>query len=112
MPPFRKNLGLPLRFPGTEAAYRALYQLTSADILAGATAWAGETEGAANQTFNITNGDYFRWQFMWPKIARMHQMEIAEPVPMPLAIYMADKADLWSEMTRKYPGRVWNSRIK
>jgi hypothetical protein len=39
---------------------------------------------------------------MWPKIARMYQMEIAEPVPMPLAIYMADKADLWSEMTRKY----------
>jgi nucleoside-diphosphate-sugar epimerase len=97
-----KELGLPLRFPGTEAAYRALYQVTSADILARATAWAGETEGAANETFNITNGDYFRWQFMWPKIARMYQMEIAEPVPMPLAIYMADKADLWSEMTRKY----------
>jgi nucleoside-diphosphate-sugar epimerase len=33
-----KELGLPLRFPGTEAAYRALYQITSADILARATA--------------------------------------------------------------------------
>ena len=29
-------------------------------------------------------------------------MEVAEPVPMPLATYMADKAELWSEMTRKY----------
>jgi nucleoside-diphosphate-sugar epimerase len=29
-----KELGLPLRFPGKEAAYRALYQITSADILA------------------------------------------------------------------------------
>ena len=97
-----KELGLPLRFPGTEAAYRALYQVTSADILASAAAWAGETPLAANEIFNITNGDYFRWQFMWPRIARMFQMEVAEPVPTPLATYMADKAALWSDMTQKY----------
>ena len=97
-----KELALPLRFPGTEAAYRALYQITSADILARATAWAGETEAAENEIFNITNGDYFRWQFMWPRIARMFEMDVAEPVPMPLAVYMADKGELWAEMTRKY----------
>jgi hypothetical protein len=50
-----KELGLPLRFPGTEAAYRALYQVTSADILASAAAWAGETPLAANEIFNITS---------------------------------------------------------
>jgi len=97
-----KELGLPLRFTGTEAAYRALYQITSADILARATAWAGKTKAAENEIFNITNGDYFRWQFMWPRIARMFDMDVAEPVPMPLAVYMADKGDLWAEMTRKY----------
>jgi nucleoside-diphosphate-sugar epimerase len=97
-----KELGLPLRFPGPEAAYRALYQVTSADILAKATAWAGETASAANEVFNITNGDYFRWQFMWPKIARAFQMEIAEPIPMSLRIHMADKGSLWTRMTEKY----------
>jgi nucleoside-diphosphate-sugar epimerase len=97
-----KELGLPSRFPGPETAYRALYQITSADILARATAWAGETEAAENEIFNITNGDYFRWQFMWPRLARMFEMDIAEPVPMPLAVYMADKAALWAEMTQKY----------
>ena len=97
-----KELGLPLRFPGPEAAYRALYQVTSADILAKATSWAGTTESAREQVFNITNGDYFRWQFMWPKIAKSFQMDVAEPVPMSLNIYMADKAHLWSEMTQKY----------
>jgi hypothetical protein len=55
-----KELGLPLRFSGPEAAYRALYQVTSADILPKATAWAGETASAANEISNITNGDYFR----------------------------------------------------
>jgi hypothetical protein len=97
-----KELGLPLRFPGPEAAYRALYQITSADILAKATDWAGSSQAARNEIFNITNGDYFRWQHMWPRIARMFDMEVADPVPISLAAYMADKGPLWDEMTRKY----------
>jgi nucleoside-diphosphate-sugar epimerase len=36
-----KELGLPLRFPGTEKTYGILYQITSAEILAKATRWAG-----------------------------------------------------------------------
>ncbi len=97
-----KELGLPLRFPGPEAAYRALYQVTSARILADAADWAGQTPAAANEIFNITNGDYFRWQFLWPAIARSFRMDVAEPVPMPLAVYMADKGPLWEAMTAKY----------
>ncbi len=97
-----KELGLHLRFPGPEGAYRALYQVTSAEILAKAAAWAGETNSARNEIFNITNGDYFRWQFMWPKIARCFDMEVAEPVPTPLTVYMADKGPLWQRMTEKY----------
>lgn len=97
-----KELGLPLRFPGTERAYRALYQLTSADILAKATVWAGQTATAGNEVFNITNGDCFRWQYLWPRIARMFDMEVAEPIPFPLSIYMADKASLWDELVAKH----------
>jgi len=97
-----RELGLPLRFPGTEAAYRALYQVTSADILAEAADWAGTTEAARGEIFNITNGDYFRWQHMWPRIARAFRMEVADPVPTPLTTYMADKGPLWERMTAKY----------
>ena len=97
-----KELGLPLRFPGSEAAYRALYQVTSADILAEAADWAGVSEAARGEIFNITNGDTFRWQHLWPKIARAFRMEVAEPVPTPLATYMADKGELWARMTEKY----------
>jgi nucleoside-diphosphate-sugar epimerase len=97
-----KELGLPLRFPGTMQAYRALYQVTSADILATASDWAGSEPRAANEIFNITNGDYFRWEHMWPRIARMFDMDVAYPVPTPLADYMADKAPLWNDMVREY----------
>jgi nucleoside-diphosphate-sugar epimerase len=97
-----KELGLPLRFPGTEKAYRALYQVTSAEILAKATVWAGGSAPAENEIFNITNGDYFRWQHMWPGIARMFRIEVAYPVPTPLAVYMTDKAQLWRNIVAKY----------
>ena len=97
-----KELGLPLRFPGTEGAYRALYQITSAEILAQATVWSGTSDAAKNDIFNITNGDYFRWEHMWPRIAKMFEMEIAPPVPMPLTVYMADKAPLWDKIVAKY----------
>ena len=90
-----KELGLPLRFPGTQAAYRALYQVTSAKLLAAATDWAGQTPAARDEIFNITNGDYFRWEFMWPRIARMFDMPCATPVPTPLTQYMTDKEPLW-----------------
>jgi hypothetical protein len=97
-----KELGLPLRFPGTEKAYRALYQVTSAEILAKATVWAGKSEATRHDIFNITNGDQFRWQHMWPRIARMFNMDVTDPVPIPLADYMTDKAPLWRSIIVKY----------
>ena len=97
-----KELGLPLRFPGTEKAYRALYQVTSADILARAMAWAGTNASAQNQIFNITNGDYFRWRHLWPSIARCFEMDIADPLPLPLTEFMADKGSVWEKLVHKY----------
>lgn len=97
-----KELGLSLRFPGTEKSYGILYQLTSAEILAKATAWAGESEAAWNEIFNITNGDYFRWKYLWPRIAEMFDLEPADPIPMPLTVYMADKKQVWETIVRKH----------
>jgi nucleoside-diphosphate-sugar epimerase len=97
-----RELGLPLRFPGTDKTYNVLYQLTAADILAKATRWAGQTKAARNEIFNITNGDYFRWRYLWPRIADMFDMPAADPVPTPLTVYMADKKEIWEAMVRKH----------
>ncbi len=43
-------------------------QAVDADLLARAIAWAGETGTAANETFNVTNGDVFTWPNIWPAI--------------------------------------------
>ena len=97
-----KELGLPLRFPGKPGAFDTLLEMTDAGLLARATVWAATNPQCANQAFNITNGDLFRWNEMWPKIARFFEMEVAPPLTMSLATVMADKAPLWEKMKEKY----------
>lgn len=97
-----KHLGLPLRFPGTRAAYEALIHCTDAELLARATVWAGQTEEAADQVFNVANGDQFRFVDIWGSIARYFDMEVAPPIPLGLAEHMADKGPVWDEITKQH----------
>ena len=96
----RKELGLPLAFPGK--AWSSLYQVTESAHLAQAAYWAATEPRCANQAYNITNGDYFRWQHVWPKIAAVFEMPVADPQPHSLVEFMADKAPLWDAMVRKH----------
>ncbi|WP_061797366.1 SDR family oxidoreductase [Serratia ficaria] len=97
-----KALGLPLRFPGRPGAYHSLLEMTDAGLLARATLWAATDPAAANQAFNINNGDLFRWSEMWPKIADYFELETAPPLPMPLEQMMADKAGLWQALAQRH----------
>jgi len=97
-----KELGLPLRFPGKPGAYDKLIEMTDSGLLARATIWAAREPRAANQAFNINNGDLFRWNDMWPKLARFFDMDVAPPMPLQLATVMADKELLWNAMIEKY----------
>ncbi|KAA2236601.1 SDR family oxidoreductase [Salinarimonas soli] len=97
-----RALGVPLRFPGTEAAYGALAQITDAGLLARASAWAAETERAGGEAFNVTNGDVFRWERMWEDVAGALDLPVAPPVPLTLARHMADKGPLWREIAGRH----------
>jgi len=97
-----KELGLPLRFPGRPRAYDAIYQVTESTHFARAALWAATEPRCANEAFNVTNGDYFRWRHLWPKIAVVFDMPVDEPQTICLTRQMADQAPLWEEMTAKY----------
>jgi hypothetical protein len=60
-----RELGIPMRFPGTDKAYKQLVQFTAAGLPARASTWAATDEKAAGHAFNVTNGDVFRWERMW-----------------------------------------------
>jgi nucleoside-diphosphate-sugar epimerase len=97
-----KQLNLPLRFPGKPGAYSAIAQVTDASLLAQASVWAALEEKCALEIFNVTNGDFFRWQHLWPKFAEFFGMELAQPQTIPLSVMMADKGDVWNEIVRTH----------
>jgi nucleoside-diphosphate-sugar epimerase len=74
-----KELDLPLRFPGKPGAYDTIYQVTESTHFANAALWAATNQRCGNEAFNITNGDYFRWRNLWPKIAAVFEMTVADP---------------------------------
>ena len=97
-----KELGLPLSFPGKPGTYRALYQCTDSSLLARAVLWMATEPRCVNQAFNITNGDLFRWEHVFPKFARFFDMELAPPRHISLVARMADKGPLWEGIVARY----------
>jgi nucleoside-diphosphate-sugar epimerase len=93
-----KELGVPLRYPGPQAAYDTLLQFTDARLIGRATEWAAESPAAANEIFNIANGDQFRWRRLWPRIADYFEMPQADPMHLPLDTLMADKGPVWDRV--------------
>jgi hypothetical protein len=41
-------------------------------------------------------------KYLWPRIAAMFDMPLADPIPTPLTVYMADKKPVWEAMVRKH----------
>ena len=94
--------GQPLRFPGKPEAYTSIYQVTESEHFAGAALWAATEPRCALQAFNITNGDYFRWENMWPRIASVFDMPVGAPQQISLTARMPDQAPLWRTMVEKH----------
>lgn len=99
-----KETGRPFRFPGSGAQWNGLSDVTDARVLAEQLIWASTIAAAANQAFNITNGDVFRWSWLWQQIADWFNVEAAgfDGTIHPLEIEMAGDALLWKEIAAKY----------
>lgn len=97
-----RELGLPLRFPGTPEGYSALHQATDSGLLARAAEWTATQPACANQIYNVTNGDYYRWENLWPTFAEEFGMRLAPPQTIRLTEFMPDKTRLWESMVKKY----------
>jgi nucleoside-diphosphate-sugar epimerase len=56
-------------FPGSPDFYTKFDSFTTAKLHAEFCAWAALEPRAANQAFNVVNGDVESWQNLWPKVA-------------------------------------------
>ncbi|HWK33647.1 MAG TPA: SDR family oxidoreductase [Hyphomicrobium sp.] len=99
---FCQALRVPFRFPGSPAGYRVLMQATDTDLLARVSVWAAEASIAAGQAYNVTNGDLFRWENLWPALADHLGLDVGPPMSIRLVDHMKDKGALWAEFARRF----------
>ncbi|KAK4234203.1 hypothetical protein C8A03DRAFT_18850 [Achaetomium macrosporum] len=107
-----------LAFPGSEVFYTKFDSFTSSKLHAQFCEWAVTEPKAANQAFNVVNGDVQSWQDMWPRLARRFGMRVkkdqfegqtglenrAELGETPPLSVLADEAGL--------KGRIWGSVLE
>jgi len=98
-----RETGRPFTFPGSAAQWNGLTDMTDARQLARQLLWAATTPAAANEDFNIVNGDVFRWSWMWGRIASWFGIE---PVPFdgtvrPLEQQMAGDDAIWRQIAKR-----------
>lgn len=98
-----RETGRPFTFPGSSAQWSGLTDMTDAAQLARHLLWATDTNVAHNEAFNVVNGDVFRWQWMWRRIADWFGVEAApfDGIVRPLEVQMANDADLWREIAAR-----------
>jgi nucleoside-diphosphate-sugar epimerase len=97
-----REMGLPLRYPGSDRSYRMLMEMTDAELLAKAMVWAAESDNCDAEAFNITNGGFDRWENLWPRLAEFFKLSYAPPQRIPLTQFMSDKTAVWDRMVKKY----------
>lgn len=98
-----RETGRPFRFPGSQAQWNGLTDMTDARQLARQLLWATTTPEAANEAFNIVNGDVFRWSWMWGRIADWFGLAPApfDGTVQPLEKQMRDDAPIWRRIAER-----------
>jgi nucleoside-diphosphate-sugar epimerase len=97
-----RELGLQLKFPGKPATWHQFAQVTDSRLLAQALEWAATEPRCHDQVINITNGDLFQWEHLWPHIAAHFDLAVGTPQPLRLAEVMRDKASLWKDIVGRH----------
>lgn len=99
-----RRTGRPFRFPGSATQWNGLTDMTDARLLARHLLWATTEPRAADNAFNVVNGDVFRWSWMWERIAGWFGIAAApfDGTVRPLVEQMADDAPLWAQIAAEH----------
>lgn len=99
-----KETGRLFQFPGSDAQWNGLSDVTDARMLARQLVWAADTDAARNEAFNIVNGDLFRWSWLWGRIADWFGVQAAgfSGTVQPLEAAMANDHALWRDIAARH----------
>ncbi len=99
-----KETGRAFRWPGSAAQWNGISDVTDARVLARHLVWAATTDAARNQAFNVANGDVFRWNWLWPRLAGWFGIEAMgfDGTVHPLEAEMAGDGPVWREIAARH----------
>lgn len=99
-----KETGGKFIWPGSSAQWNGISDVTDARILAKQLVWASTSDKARNKAFNITNGDVFRWKWLWFRLADYFGIEAVsfENEIKPLENEMQSNHEIWKQIAEKY----------
>lgn len=95
-----KELGMPLRFPGT--GDHRIWQMVDNELLGEAIDWALTRPGAGNEIFNVSNGDATTWDSLWPVVADFFKMPLGSSRPVLVGSMLGRRQDLWQRITEQH----------
>ncbi|HET6795232.1 MAG TPA: SDR family oxidoreductase [Acidimicrobiales bacterium] len=91
--------GRPFGFPG---GADWVWEAADVRLVASAIRWSGDAPAAADQHFNLTNGEVFSWRDMWPALADALGVEPGPDEPVRMADFLPAHAGVWDEVVRRH----------
>ncbi|CAI0550537.1 unnamed protein product [Linum tenue] len=92
------------RYPGNKYTWEHFCDMSDSRLLAEQQIWAGTTEGAKNQAFNCSNGDFFTWKGLWKVLCELFDVDFVDlddAEKFDAMEMMSGMGDVWDEIVEK-----------
>ena len=110
-----RELGVEATMPTNQRYWEGTDDVSDTRLIAQMTIWASTSSNTHNQAFNVTNGDYFCWKYMWPRLASYigasasSAQKFSNPYPkegdlqleLSLEKWAKDKREVWHRICDK-----------
>jgi len=118
----QKELNLPALYPGNPVSFKNQSDMSYAPLVAEFSVWLTSCPQAANEDFNIVDGDQVSWCDMWSGIGKYFgvvpksefkittENSTKKQLEFSLVEYMKDKKPVWDRIVQKYGGdkKAWD----
>jgi nucleoside-diphosphate-sugar epimerase len=110
-----KELGTEAKMPTNQIYWAGYDDVSDSRLIADLTIYASTNPKCANEAFNVTNGDYFTWKYMWPRLAEYFgatassDQVFTKPMPaigttqldLSFAQWAEDKREVWDRICER-----------
>ncbi|KAE8372124.1 hypothetical protein BDV26DRAFT_302213 [Aspergillus bertholletiae] len=101
-----KKLGVEARMPTNWNYWNGVDDISDARLIADLSIFTSTQPQCVNQSFNVTNGDYFSWRYLWPRLAEYFgasaspDQTFSQKALMPGALLQETSLESWARDKR------------